>query len=504
MAFWNDIEYKNKPQLLRLGRGINSHIDPVMLEADEVQDSMNLCGDDYPIARTRNDRVLTTLPVIPNSSLGSAFGLGIRSTESLSRLLVVDSSGRLLYGSPTTAIAWTMASSTATIKARLTFVDFNTQTEKHTVIADASTSPNHYWDGTDLLPFADTHAPNSMLITSHKYRLYGIDEDGRTLRYTAQGDLTDWTPGTNDAGWIDITAIDGKATAITTFADHVIVWSNNSMHELYGSNPINFDLINISYNVGCVSARAFTECKGRLFWLDYSGIYLYTGGMPRMFGHKAKKYIEGINWDYKDLICAGTHEEKMYFAIPYTSHGSTAESTKITRMIVIDMQEGKGNVHTINTESGNFLDFVTLNEKTYGLRNDGVIQNMHSTHRTGYDEDRTTTNGSTARTIIPWYFETKLFSGEQDNRIALRDLFITHRGTGEFLFLYYTSEYPGNYTTFMDISAFTNSTQQSRHRAMAGLSQLQDNYHMSFEIHGQGYKEIKAVQLNIISYGDVI
>jgi hypothetical protein len=504
MAFWNEIGYKNKPQMLRLGKGINSHIDPLMLEADELQDSMNMCGDDFPIARTRNDRLLTTLPIIPNSSLGEPFGISSRSTQGLSRLLVVNSSGVLLYGSPTTETVWTVVSTSHARKARTKFVDFNTQTAKYTIVADASTAVNCYWDGATYLPFGDVNAPNSELITSHKYRLYGIDEDGRTLRYCAQGNCTDWTPGTNDAGYIDITAIKSKATAITTFADHVIVWSEDSMHELYGSSPITFDLINVSYNVGCVSSRAFTECKGRLFWLDYSGIYMYTGGMPRMFANKAKRYIDGINWDYKDLICAGTHEEKMYFAIPYTSHGSTAESTKISRMIVIDMQEGKGAVHTINTESGNFLDFVTLNEITYGLRNDGVVQNMHSTHRSGLDEDRTTTNGSTTRTVIPWYFETKLFAGDQDAKIALRDMFITHRGTGEFQFVYYSSESPGVYSSYLDKSGLVATTQLTRGRVMADLSQLQDNYHMTFEIHGTGYKEIKAVLLNIISYGDVI
>lgn len=504
MAFWNEIGYKNKPQMLRLGSGINSHIDPLMLEADELQDSMNLCGDDYPIARTRNDRVLTTLPIIPNSSLGEPYGLYSRSTEGLSRLITVNSCGVLLHGSPTTATVWTAASTTSPIKGKVSFVDFNKQTDKFTIIADNTTEQNHYWNGTDLLQFTDTNAPKSMLITSHKYRVYGIDLDGRTLRYSAQGDHTDWTPGTNDAGWIDITSIKSKATAITTFADHVIVWSEDSMHELYGSSPITFDLINISYNVGCVSSRAFTECKGRLFWLDYSGIYMYTGGMPRMFANKAKRYIDGINWNYKDLICAGTHEEKMYFAVPYTSHGSTAESTKINRIIVIDMQEGKGSVHTINTESGNFLDFVTLNEKTYGLRNDGLVQNMHSTHRTGLDEDRTTSNGTTTRTIIPWYFETKLFAGEQDARIALRDVFVTHKGTGEFLFFNYSSEHPGNYSSSLDISGLFSSTQLLRGRLMANLAQLQDNNHMTFEVHGQGYKEIKAILLNIISYGDVI
>ena len=60
------------------------------------------------------------------------------------------------------------------------------------------------------------------MYTAHKYRLYGIESDKRTLTYSTQGDITDWTTSL-DAGSIDVTNAQGDITAIRTFQDHVIV-----------------------------------------------------------------------------------------------------------------------------------------------------------------------------------------------------------------------------------------------------------------------------------------
>lgn len=475
---WRDLRYKVKPVLTKLGKGINGHNDPLTLDLDELTDSLNMCADSYPIARVRNDRALSSLPQISTS----LYGIGQRNSSSIH---VLDSN-TWRYGA-VNSTAWTNVSTAISSPGKANFIEFNTQTEKYTVLAHSTgTVYNNYWDGATLSTFTDTNAPRTNLYTAHKYRLYGVDNDGRTLRYSAQGDMTDFTT-VDDAGYIDITEGIGKIIAISTYADHVVLWTNTSMHEVYGTGPDNYDLVNISYVVGCVGRNAYTECNGKLFWLDYAGIYMYTGGLPRRFAYKADKYIKGINWDYKHLISAGSVDNKIYFAIPY-------KSTAINTLIVIDLLEGKGNVHTINIEDGNWFGLQLVNEKLYGLRNDGYLYDLHSTYQTGLDNS----------TAISWSMETRPFSGEPDKKFAIREMWVEHAGTTAAAFkVAFTSNYESTtYTDLLATSDISNELITQRKQIIMSSTQLQNNYFSKFKIYGTGQKKISAIHMKLLSWGE--
>ena len=66
-SLWNDISYRKRQILVRFGMGINQYNDPLDLQNEELTDAWNMCSDDYPIIRTRNDRVLIPLPQSTNT-----------------------------------------------------------------------------------------------------------------------------------------------------------------------------------------------------------------------------------------------------------------------------------------------------------------------------------------------------------------------------------------------------------------------------------------------------
>jgi hypothetical protein len=480
MSLWNPIQFKTKPFIINFGKGLNTYNDPLTLSYDELTDSNNMCADDYPLIRTRNDRVK-----LGSSQLtGVFYGIGQRSNTNIHMLRGTNWSH---FNIATTA--WTDITTGIVSAAPANFIEFNTQAAKYTIMAYSTGGVyNSYWDGTTYSTFGDTNCPRSNLFTGHRYRLYAVDSNKRTLRYSAQGLITDWTTA-DDAGYIDITGIEGGVTCITTFADHVIVWGLNSMHELYGTGPDNFELINISYVIGCVGRNAYTEAQGRLYWLDYSGIRLYSGGLPKQIAYQAKKYIDGINWDYKELIYAGYVDNKVYFGIPY-------KSTKVNKFIVIDIIEGsKGNTHTVNIEDGEFLGLTNAADKLYGINTD-YIWNMYSTQKTGCDNS----------TAFSWNMETRPFVTSLDREFAVRDVWIEHSGmssaTAE---IGYTTQ--DNSTTYTQIAAssdLTHSTYSSKDRVILGLTHLQQQSYAKFQLKGTGHKKISGLGVNVISYGDVI
>lgn len=485
MPLWRDINHKKIQLSVAFAKGINAYNDPMDLDNDELTDSLNMCADDFPMIRTRNDRRATTLP----QSTQVLWGMGGRANNQLHVL-----NGNTWQYAASTAATWTNVTTEITAPARPSFVEFNTQTAKYTILAySTGVVYNSYWDGTTYSTFADTNCPRSNLFTGHRYRLYGVDNDGRTLRYSAQGTITDWTLA-NDAGYLDITEGVGKITAITTYADHPILWTDNSMHELYGTGPDNYELVNISNKIGCISRFAFAESDGKLFWMDYNGVYLYTGGLPRQIAYKAAGIIEGINWDYKHLITGGAKGGKVYFAIPY-------KSTANNRILVIDIiEEKKGNTYTINLEDGNWNTFVNENEEIFGLNSDGYVYNMHSTHKLGYD------GATTDAADITWSMETRPITDELHVESAVRDIWLQHSGStrATMTFSYTTDSNSTTYTQMAASSDFVHTDYNIRKRILPTSTQLQGMSFMKFQLAGTGQKKISGLQISLISYGDVI
>lgn len=487
MALWSEIHYKKTMLSVAFGKGINTYNDPLDLDNDELTDSLNMCADDFPMIRTRNDRKKVSLP----GTTGNFRGIGNRDNGNIH---ILDSSS-WKYGSPDAA-GWTTISDEIGSTSYGTFVEFNTQSIKYTILAfSTGVEYNGYWDGTNYSTFADTNCPRSNLYTVHRYRVYGIENDGRTLKYSAQGSITDWTT-VGDSGYLDITNARGPITAITTYADHPILWTDNSMHELYGTGPDNYEIVNISHIIGCVSRFAYCECDGKLFWLDYGGIYVYTGGLPAQIGYKASGIIEKINWDYKHLIRAGAVGDKIYFAVPYGT-----DATSNNRIIVIDVIEGKGQAtHTINIEDGNWEGFTNSGEKLLGMKSNGYVYDMHSTELTGLDD---TSNGTTD---ISWSMETRPIADEIVVETAIRDMWIQHSGsTNATMELGFTTD--SNSTTYAQLAAssdFTHTDFTIRKQLFPTSTQLQGMAFMKFQFKGTGQKKISGFQLNMISYGNVI
>lgn len=497
MAFWNPVHVRRQQAIQGFGAGINTYNDRLYIKDNEMTDSYNLIGDLYPSVRTRPDRVRQSLP--SSTETGMSNSIGVRTTTNAGTQVHRAVGNTWAYGLKGST-AWTNVSTSinaSTVYGK--FVEFNTMTAKYTILANSDGSfYNSYWDGTAYSTYASTNSPKSNLMTAHKYRMYGIDNNGRLLRYSAQGDHTDWTT-VEDAGWIDLTDQIGKASAITTFSDHVIVWSDKSMYELYGSYWENFELVNISNRLGCVSARAYTECNGKLYWMDYSGVYMYTGGQPRQIGFQAKKYIEGINWSYRHLINAGSVDGKIYFNIPY---GSAATANNV--VLVFDVRQIEDGTVRFFTELGDNNGYVNMDNELWSQgTTSGNLWLVNSNSYTGRDDS--TTGSST--TPIPWMLETKVLSDVGFNsKSSISDVWIQHEGTTQATMSFnFWENKTTNSTSFTSIGAssdyLNNPDMVKRTKLLISSTQLQNIDLYKMQINGTGYKKIHGMQLNLYSYG---
>ena len=500
---WNNMSRARTLLLQNFGKGLNTDVDPSRIDVEELTDCKNITCDDYPVIRTRNDRVVEDC-----DALTLPKGIGARGSSQMHAFDNGTWSYRTLAST-----SWTpITASLTTASTQVSFHEFNTyglttdnttgSRLKYSICACANSSDRHngYWSEDSTFEAFTTsytepstgstytnYPPQSNLLTVHKYRVYGFDKDYRTIRYSELGNPV-WFKAAN---YLDVTEMRGAAQAIVTYADHVIAWGEHSMHELYGESVYNFEFVNVSNTIGCVGKYAYTECNGYLFWLDYNGVYVYTGGKPRLIGEKAKKYLEGINWTYRKLICMGSFDTKLYIALPY-------KSTANNRLVVIDIGDLESGLELVSIEDdADIQSFVNIADKLYGLNNDGRIWDMCSTYKTGYDNS----------TAISWSFETQPLSEEALNvNSGVRDVWIEHQGStnASMTLRYSTNSHSTTFSTFMATTDFTtSSTNIIVDRYLASSTELQGITHVKFQFAGNGYKKIYGLQANILSYGDL-
>jgi hypothetical protein len=348
--------YKIQPsQPIYLGGGINTYGTPFVQEG-QARDSRNVSSRSFP--------GLSVRPGIDDafSAITTPNALGQRNNQ---------------YPHVQDGTVWKRWSGTAWVNVQtgLTsetgkLVEFATGTTLYTILANGTNT--YSWDGSTAASIAA--APATKLYAAHKGRLYALK--GKELKFSALNLITDWTTAL-DAGSISITNAKGDGSAITEFADMILVWTEQSFHKLLGTGPFNYELMDISED-GCISDRSVIE-NGALYFLDYGWIKSYTGSKPVKISHAVKTFLDGINLSYKAKICAGKNGKYLYWAIPY---GATENNI----VLEYDTDLKIWNVHSLAISQ-----FVTIGEKCYGVSPTGTIYDM---------ENGLSDNG----TAISWYY----------------------------------------------------------------------------------------------------
>lgn len=464
-TIWQPLNYQNEMAVNTFGKGVNTFLTPFEIQDGELTDDVNMCSDKFPALTVRNDRIPLSSGITTTHN-----GLGRRGT---SDMFVVDGINwkRWDFASSSYVMISTSLSST-----EAAFDEFASGTFRYSIMMNST--QKLYWDGgvaTTALAISDTNLPFTKLFSVHKGRVYALAAND--ISFCALNLITDWTT-VNDAGSIDVTRSVGNGTAIHTFNDHVIVWSENSMHELFGTGPLNYELKDITNDIGCVDNKTVVEVTGRLFWLDYTGVYIYTGGQPLKISDPVDKWIKGINWSYKNLCCAGNKGDKMYLSVPYNS-------TQLNTILTYDTYK-----ETWNVQSGNFKYYTNVGNTLYGAQSTTLnIWNMESTSQTGNDNS----------TAIPWSFETKAYNGNIGHKKTISKMYVVHEGSsaGTMNISYTSNAMSTTYSSLVASSDMTIDSEAEIHKVNVPTSDLDNVDWFKLKFAGTGKVTVHSLNQTI-------
>lgn len=172
--------------------------------------------------------------------------------------------------------------------------------------------------------------PENPGLDTHDNRVYAAggnngETQGNYVSWCSLGAPQYWTPGMpssdpGDAGGLTVeTPYGTQISCIKAGPQHLIIFMPRYMTELWGTDPVNFQLQEVSSQIGCVAQNAAVmAADGNCYFVGLSGIYQYSGGVipDKSFSLPVQWYIDNMNQAAAGTCVAGTDGTSVYFAIP--------------------------------------------------------------------------------------------------------------------------------------------------------------------------------------------
>ena len=302
-GLWKEVPTKRRHTETKTGGGIHTGLPPQEIPAGMATDMENLHSGVYPHLSPRPSRSTGIVGKLPTGEVryfGRIFGTTLAAV--VGRSLYIWKSG-----------AWKSAGVLFTASTgkvyEADFMDF-------AVFADGNECKKY--NGETISAVGQKGNPeNARFLATHAWHLFTASDKDKYLRYCAVENIQDWSaPG--DAGQELVeTTKEAYAGGLVSYGGHIIYFKKNAMFELYGTDPVNFSLLCLSRDIGCVSQNSIVEIGGILYFAGADGIYRYSGGkLPAKISFPIQKYMEAVDAGRAEEIAAGSDGERYYLVLP--------------------------------------------------------------------------------------------------------------------------------------------------------------------------------------------
>lgn len=307
--------------------------------------------------------------------------------------------------------------------------------------------------GSGTYPAAGS-CPDIDYATVYNNRVFGVKGDD--IFMSALGTFDDWTTFDNtetEADAIDV-ASKGDFMGVVTYANHVVPFKSEFMHQQYGSKPP-FRLQDL-YKIGTIDNRSIKEANSRLFFRDENDVYLYSGGEPRPIAINLNKRCTKAR--------AGSDNRKYYL--------SMYDGSK-WYLFVYDTWFQQW----IQEDNLQVVEFAYWNKYIYALTSTGKILKFNS-----------------GTESVTWSFETSIntygeIKAKYVNEIRLRFKLLT-ASTLKIEIKYDN----GNFETIKEYSGATGTALRAEECSI----HPKEADRITIKYSGVGYSEVYQMQLSVI------
>ena len=444
--FLNAVHYQSDNVITTLAGGINNVVPAEFIADDEVQEMENMSVDKYPAICTKIGRTMFKNPGVSGQEIKYFGNAGLNYLFYIQEDKLKDTLGQVIYEGLTgeeyhhsyykdgvSEYLIIYGKGQKTVRLPLPLSSLNEPTE--------ITLPKE--NDVEIVP-------ENMVY--HKARMFV--SSGDVLYFSALQNPTDWTKE-QDSGYIKVTNAKGKITALASFDDKLIIYSQNNMHLLYGDSidaesNTNFQIVDLDNGIGSYGPEVKLH-NGYLYWLYAKNIYEYDGSTIRSIekttGNNGltggiQSYIDGILYTEADNVSIAGSDTKVYFYFPNYKGKN--------RFLVFDQRLRKWTqeIQPAEAEEGNYINIVSSFNSInfsqtpapiYALTSNGVIYEITGGRRSGseyikmYGNDECIgEDGLVVKKAIPFYMKTKQFTeGGVSKKKTLKELWFSYDLEGQ-------------------------------------------------------------------------
>lgn len=161
------------------------------------------------------------------------------------------------------------------------------------------------YSGTTFSSIADVNAPRGGVGLAAYGRVWCVDDDGTSLRYSALLDETDWTSA--DSGYLDlfntwpgadsVVAIAAFNSALIVFGERNIIFFTDGQGSALGIDPLNAYVSDTFSGTGCLARDSIQQIDGDLWFLSKSGLM----SLSRLINERSNP-MENLSRNIQDLL----------------------------------------------------------------------------------------------------------------------------------------------------------------------------------------------------------
>lgn len=300
---WGEISGVLPPVIIRDFKGVNT-FDSFSIPDNFFSDMKNMTTDNYPTISVRPGYTVLGGPI------GSrVLGLGAHKDQTLVAVFN-DGTMRRWDGS-----MWQVVASSLNTWADWSFTNFQGNLSGINLIGTNGVDLMKKFDGSTVSNVATAPA-GANYITTYQNRLWAAV--GKELHACALDQPEQWSlfaGNDEDSYGKEIESTAGEnINMLSGGLNKLTIGMPNSIHELYGGVPSDFNTRLITEDEGMVNNKSAVTQEGIMRFIHSIGIFEYGGGtLPdKAFSDIVKRYISGIT----DQCTAGSDGNKLYFFLP--------------------------------------------------------------------------------------------------------------------------------------------------------------------------------------------
>jgi hypothetical protein len=372
---WGQLDGLQPPNIIRQFDGING-LSSFAIKDTHATRNKNVTTSRYPALATRNGGAVLTSTLTTEID-----GIGVRGTE----LHVITNGIWSKYVGGT----WTQLKTGLNTTKKWSFVNFQGSFANNSLLVSNGVDAAQKYDGTTVSTLANAPALSNF-ITTHDNRVYLAAKS--TVYFSALRKAEDWST-VNDSGSIVVETSDGlDITGLIAGSSRLTVFKQNSIHELFGNNPSNYQMKIVTDNLGSPTGNTAQVIDGVIYFLGNDAVYRYSGGsVPSSdFSLQVRDALSKINKAAADQSVSWQTGKKYYLAFP------TGSNTNPDTVLEYDLEFNLWN--TWSFPSPITAKGAVLSDITYIGCANGTLYKM--------DNSAITDNG----TVIAWEWVSKPFT----------------------------------------------------------------------------------------------